>query len=215
MFVFHRLRSNAARRLISCTLMGVLLCGLIGVPISAPPSEKTGRFPCESCSCGCVTAEFCWDKCCCHSDEEKLQWAYDHHVRPPAFLVARVNRPSAKTAAVEATRDRPKSTSCCCFTQSTAQCATDQCATDLGESYRIDDVGTDQPSPALPIARILRFEDAAKCHGIDLVWTLLSSVVVESQTPAILIPLPPLLYCLILGNDRAIEQALHPDPPVP
>lgn len=48
-------------------------------------------FPCMNCGCGCLNAEMCWRECCCYSTEEKLAWARENGVTPPAFLVVLAN----------------------------------------------------------------------------------------------------------------------------
>ena len=35
-------------------------------------------------------ARECWDHCCCYSPREKLAWAQEQHVEPPAALAADV-----------------------------------------------------------------------------------------------------------------------------
>ncbi|QEF99146.1 hypothetical protein Mal15_32060 [Stieleria maiorica] len=183
----------------------VLACGMIGVPIAAPPPKKNGRFPCENCPCGCVTADYCWDKCCCHSDREKLQWARENGVRPPEFLVARVLAMSPGLAVAEVSTRPAKAKSCCCCSQATGQCATDP----------IDSTNTAGSEKASDALRVVRLEDAARCHGIDLVWSLLSGVFVELQPGEVISITAPLLYYLALDNDRAYAVVRHPDPPVP
>jgi len=42
------------------------------------------RYPCEKCGCGCATATECWTHCCCHSEQERLVWALENGVLPPA-----------------------------------------------------------------------------------------------------------------------------------
>ncbi|CAN0407307.1 unnamed protein product [Hapterophycus canaliculatus] len=63
--VFQRLSNVFLRRLICGTLLVVLSVGMTGfalpIPkISSRSASTTERFPCESCPCGCATAEFCW-----------------------------------------------------------------------------------------------------------------------------------------------------------
>ena len=44
------------------------------------------RFPCESDGCGCQTPEHCWPSCCCHTRVQRLAWAIEHRVQPPATV---------------------------------------------------------------------------------------------------------------------------------
>jgi hypothetical protein len=41
------------------------------------------RFPCEDHACGCMSAEECWNHCCCMTPEQRLAWAEANHVQPP------------------------------------------------------------------------------------------------------------------------------------
>ena len=54
------------------------LLARIGLPAAAEE-----RFPCEGCACGCGTAEHCWTSCCCHTLEERVDWAIANNVALP------------------------------------------------------------------------------------------------------------------------------------
>ncbi len=43
-------------------------------------------------SCGCRSAEQCWQSCCCYSAKEKVAWANAHQVEPPAAVVVEANK---------------------------------------------------------------------------------------------------------------------------
>lgn len=45
------------------------------------------RYPCEDCGCGCASAMECWTHCCCHSEHQRLVWAIENGVAPPAGVV--------------------------------------------------------------------------------------------------------------------------------
>lgn len=51
--------------------------------VTRPALAEDERFPCESCPCGCGTAEHCWSACCCHTMAQRLEWARREGVRPP------------------------------------------------------------------------------------------------------------------------------------
>ncbi len=79
-------------RPVALCILTIHTCLICGISIPLPKQNHTlERFPCENCPCGCASAAFCWDKCCCHSDEEKLAWAQKEGVTPPDFLVKRVH----------------------------------------------------------------------------------------------------------------------------
>lgn len=100
----------------------------LGLPLPAPPpaARVAGeRFPCESCPCGCDSAEQCWTACCCHALSERLAWAKREGVRPPSAALAQARREGLEIEAWVAVRlercaapsaPRPSSpgeTSCC------------------------------------------------------------------------------------------------------
>lgn len=199
LFPFVHLRSSVPRRLISLTLLVVFAVGMVGLPVATPRKARIGRFPCENCPCGCLTAEFCWDKCCCHSDVEKLRWAEENNVTPPQFLVARVNSNQTKLVC------KPVGSCCCSCSQAEGQC--DPARDDSADSVSDSEIGS---SIGLVI-----LEDAAKCRGIDSVWTLLSNVVVETWSPLSAKAEMPFLFLQSIVNEHPIIVPSWPDPPVP
>ncbi len=60
--------------------------------VTRPPVAEDERFPCESCPCGCGTAEHCWSACCCHTMRERLEWARREGVRPPESALDEAQR---------------------------------------------------------------------------------------------------------------------------
>ncbi|WDQ14617.1 hypothetical protein [Rhodopirellula sp. P2] len=214
---------------------------MIGLPLTAPRPEKVGRFPCEACPCGCSSADYCWDKCCCHSDFEKLQWAAENNVTPPAFLVARVDlslgeiadgtsQETPSTCASGsccgpdspgpppgfAAKMRQRSLTCHSVTGRSAEASTGSLAKTETASCCGDACGDEPASPSTsePV-RWVRLQDAAKCHGIEMVWSLFSSVVVDFQAFEWKVSPPPLLFRLSLQDDHADAMSLCPEPPVP
>lgn len=66
-------------------LLGYVLSAL-GIPIPVRATPATSQpFPCQHRACGCRTAQQCWEKCCCFTHEQKLAWARQHGVEPPAI----------------------------------------------------------------------------------------------------------------------------------
>lgn len=47
--------------------------------------DSSQAFPCQSCPCGCKTAEQCWTSCCCFTPAERLAWAQKNGVTPPSY----------------------------------------------------------------------------------------------------------------------------------
>jgi hypothetical protein len=68
----------------------VVALGVVPSPIVVVAwfGRVTGeRYPCEGCGCGCASARECWTACCCHTEHERLVWAIEHGVMPPADAV--------------------------------------------------------------------------------------------------------------------------------
>ncbi len=216
------------RRALCLTLLAVLTVGLVGLPIQFSPTDTPDgavasaaasgeRFPCEASACGCHSAERCWDRCCCHSDAEKLRWAAENGVAPPAFLVRRAAESPAP----------PK----CCSHQSapTQTLASDSPWSPARESAtrhgaREDHIDADDPdvtasshdSPAaIASLRTIRLDQVAKCQGIELIWTLLSTVTVEKNGPPSFAVDPPRLGSEQVIDETADSIAQPIDPPVP
>ena len=84
-----------ARPTVTLLLAGWFLAVAVGLPLEVRlpaakvvDSSEAERFPCETCPCGCATADHCWKKCCCHSLAARLAWARREGVRPPQYAIA-------------------------------------------------------------------------------------------------------------------------------
>ncbi len=215
LFPIRSARIEIFRRAISSTLLVVLVAGMVGVPLVAPSLRPASdeRFPCENCPCGCATADYCWDKCCCFSDTEKLQWAADNGITPPEFLVARAGQADQlKVAASQIAASQP---ACCCC-KSADRVPRDSACT-IGAAPELSSVkeSVEADSASNAPVRIVLLQDAAKCRGIDLVWSILSCMNVHAQPPTIGVLAPWFLYTLPVGNDCATSVCHALDPPVP
>jgi hypothetical protein len=132
----------------------------------------------------------------------------EHGVRPPDFLVARAGKASASVALTS-------SRSCCGCSSSAATCGDETARANSRPEAANPALATDDDSPLPSAIRLVLMEDAARCHGIEMIWSVLSSVTTDIQSPMIAGARPPYLYSLPIGNDRAISVFRSPDPPVP
>jgi hypothetical protein len=82
-------RDRFLRRGISAALLAafVVVAAGIPLPVANHPVNIGERFPCESCGCGCDSAEHCWRHCCCHTLAERLAWAEENGIKPPDFAL--------------------------------------------------------------------------------------------------------------------------------
>lgn len=105
----HRL----VRNLVAICLTLLYLVLAVGFPLGGPRPGAAERFPCENCSCGCSSAEQCWQNCCCFSPAERLAWADQEGVTPPPSVVAKLKGTAGKTTSVGCATG-----GCCCASQS-------------------------------------------------------------------------------------------------
>ena len=205
-FFQDRYRVRLLRRGISACLLAIFVVGMIGVPLRPVKQVQTQeRFPCENCACGCVSADFCWDKCCCHSDEEKLDWAHKNSVAAPDFLIQRVaeKRDSASQVSAASPASTASHTAKCCCAAKRATCKTKSPASQ-------DDCTKEK----LDTARIVLLKAVAECRGIDWMWNLLAQAIVVSH-PQSGCGEPALLFRTSVANESLVSMHQAPDPPVP
>jgi len=153
---------HASRR--SCALLALVgfLAGSIGVPVPLPTrtaKDRSQPFPCMDHACGCLSAAQCWQSCCCFTNREKLAWAAEHGVRPPAFVVA--------AAAIE----KPKTGGGCCVAKRALATSCEQEATCCDHN----DHGTVGHSSASVVTFVLAIQ-ARKCQGQVELWLALGAV---------------------------------------
>jgi hypothetical protein len=73
------------RRLCAGLVLVAFLATAAGLPSTAiPDKDRSLLYPCRNHLCGCRSADDCWRHCCCYSRDERLAWAADNGVTPPA-----------------------------------------------------------------------------------------------------------------------------------
>lgn len=86
----QRSRGQRRRALVALLLIVNQLVMASGVPLPAaaatPKKDLSKPFPCMYMPCGCMNADQCWHSCCCFTMREKLAWAEENGVEPPAFV---------------------------------------------------------------------------------------------------------------------------------
>lgn len=210
-------RATCARVVVACLLVS-LLVGITGLPMPvSKPTEE--RFPCEKCPCGCHSAATCWDKCCCHSDEEKLAWAKANGVTPPVFLVQRVAA-SKHTQLVSAS----KAPACCSSRKNAASSPNVQAGQGAESSSKAKSCtacakkSTDSSSCLAKAGRqvkLVLLDPYLDCHGCGKFWKLLQSIYVSPSAGARLEFAAALTEFVALENSFADNLFLPPDGPVP
>jgi len=82
-----------------CIALYLVACSGLSLPMPAPDrteKDDSTPYPCQNGTCGCDSAEKCWNNCCCLTMAERLAWARAHHVTPPDFVVAQAAADSAQ-----------------------------------------------------------------------------------------------------------------------
>ncbi len=159
-------RTRFYSRVVCACLLVVHLVASLGLVLPHWASKEVKeRFPCEDCPCGCPTAQFCWDQCCCHTDEEKLAWAHENGIESPIFLLDRV---ALKT---RSTIQKPVVRACCAGKSKTGAVAAtcDSITTDSQPNREVHTVAKADHSYSLVL-----IDAALRCHGMDLAFLLLT-----------------------------------------
>jgi hypothetical protein len=152
---FHRRLTRQRRnRVVACLCAGWYLLLVSGIPLPvggslANQKDHTTPFPCMNSPCGCQNADECWRNCCCHTPSERLAWAKQHGVTPPAFVVAMAKRSTPVASCCAKTK------SCC---ESPSHSARD------GQQH--ETTAQSQRAPAGGL--VLR--DVLKCRGAGMNW---------------------------------------------
>jgi hypothetical protein len=171
----------------------VMCVGGVGIPL-VPVVQKdlSEPFPCQGCACACRDADSCWQHCCCHSDAEKLAWAAEHGVRPPAFVLARV-RHAAQQQACSTTRP----TASCC--ESTPQAP--------------EQSGRDSDPPPEPTVRLVLLLAQSRCQGFTAWVSLMSTALLELHDDGWELHLPASESVKILTRRYESPRQQPPIPP--
>jgi hypothetical protein len=219
--------------------LAAYLITTVGIPMPTYVNKFAGvPFPCQHHACGCATAKQCWDHCCCYSPEQKLAWAHENHVDPPARLVAEVMAAIEHGAGL-ATNAPRASTGCCAKRKSAtavlsvAQHDHDHHAAEHLADHDVDHVADhcdehdycdvavnpaspschEHDAPALELTLVLGVM-ARHCRGLADSWCVSGAA----------LPLPPvvrwqfswnLVECLALASAPLPTEILSPPVPPP
>jgi len=96
-------------------LLVLLICACFVLPLPGNLSTTSGRgagkdasspFPCLFRTCGCLSANDCWKKCCCFSNAQKVAWAKKNNVQIPDFVSESAALEQKKQAAIPSQTDQ-------------------------------------------------------------------------------------------------------------
>lgn len=194
------------------TLAAMIACA-VGIPLPMQPRGANSKsaaepFPCMNCPCGCRNAETCWQDCCCYTQQEKLAWARDKGITPPAYVVAAAGREVSAQKIV-----CKKSESCCQRTTKVASC----CSARSNRSCCSNKVACTQPATQPRLASQRRSSTATiiqalRCQGISLSTAMLPPTVVTP--PTVRPELLPLAGSAAVLDD-ILNYQLGPSPDTP
>lgn len=136
------------------------------------PADNSAAYPCQTCRCGCKTAFQCWTSCCCHTPEERLEWARKNGVTPPSYAIL---KSPVKTTFVSA---KSVSKSSCCNT--TKECGDSNIATCDQPQYKACEHCT-KAAEKKKNQRWVFVLDALKCQGKSSSFSLLPWTIVPAS----------------------------------
>ena len=151
MLLPRRVRRLPIRHVLAVAALFAQLIAATGAPVLSPrAAAKNGAtpFPCQNHPCGCTTSEQGWaGDCCCFTLEQKLAWAEERGIEPPAHV-----RP-----AVEARKKKAKPS--CCAKHETRSCC--EPATELAAPPHADEPAATEAPAVRWVAGVF----AQKCRG--------------------------------------------------
>lgn len=181
----HRLkilmfRRGPSQKCVHALTLAAFVGTVVGFPLptATPEKDRSRPFPCQDRPCGCRSAEQCWRGCCCFTMQQKLAWAKEHGVEPPAFVQAVVRQEALALC------QRPKGDDCqhCTKSHSPEPCPSET----VGERHACSHSAktrskntTCHPTAATAQHRgssgwrMVIGAAAARCQGIALLWSVL------------------------------------------
>ncbi len=216
------------RRLAGWASLMVVCAVVLPIPFT-PTARNTSEkdtsepFPCMNRPCGCLSADQCWKKCCCFTNEQKVAWAKANDVKIPEFVIVAAKAESHARGVVAApVKPSPKTHGACCKTESNSpavpkpscpHCSSDN-KTKSATTASCCSAKKSQLKDVTPVRRTkwVLAVYAARCQGNGEFWF--------SMAPAIL--LPPIVAPAI-PNDTTSGEPLMSErlpmtsllPPVP
>lgn len=192
------MRARLRRYVATLSLLNYLAL-LVGIPLPMPTAKDSSRpFPCQHHRCGCQNAEQCWRQCCCFTNEQKLAWARENGVTPPAELLADSAEEHGDHEHDD--HDHPAAADCCH--------ARDCC------SQREKTPPAHAPISRERGQRAVAGFDAARCHGDSPLLVALNLLAAPLSAVAWAADLTPCAW-VFLSDSKAfgVTRLVEPPPP--
>ena len=197
-----------ATKLLVWSLVLSVLAASLPIPVAVVSYDAAeGDFPCRNGSCGCKSAFQCWTSCCCHSAQERLDWAAQHGVAVPEY--AQHLRQLAADQKAQAKVTGATKPACCqkakpALPAKPACCAKKESATTLGCAS----------ATAKPRTKVVLSMFALGCRGSSGELASLPWAIVELPI-ASRAPLGPLECQLVIVDRDGPKQFYPPELPPP
>ena len=175
------------------------------------PKDKSIAYPCMDHVCGCMNAEQCWRGCCCFTRDEKLAWAKENGVTPPAFVLAQTEAEEKHNHACcssEKECEKPHECSECKKTESVAsnKKEADSCGHEQGSIQQPEE------AESVEFTWVVTLQ-ALKCHS-DQGWNWLAGIIVIDLTEQSSVSGQAAIQESVICQNEAIQTISHL-PPVP
>ena len=163
------------RPVVSLLMIASLALVHVGYPVWEPTISTVGEaFPCQFGRCGCRTLEQCRTSCCCHSKQEKVDWALERGIDPDRVAVLTPAEKmhfsgQTKVAMVKKACTARTATSCCCSTSKSSACTAQR--------------------PTVGLTFVLAIA-AQKCSGTGVEWIQAGFVAAAPQPVSIVFAVP-------------------------
>jgi hypothetical protein len=161
-----RLSTDSIRHSTVMLAVAGFLAGTIGLPtlrLNRSGKDRSQPFPCQDHRCGCSNAEQCWRSCCCFTNRQKLAWAAEHGVTPPAYV------------SVAAEREQPVASTSACTSQQNKSCCEHESKCHDQKSQCVQHDEHDAAAPTLAFDFVLAIQ-ARQCQGQAQLWLALGAV---------------------------------------
>ncbi len=191
-----------------------MVAGWFGVVWSSP-------YPCQDHACGCASAHQCWTECCCHTEHERLVWAIEHGVLPPAGVTFTDEQWIAAANAV-----RPGSAHCslCVETLKTSLARGvaihgeskgdhSRDASCCGESKSCDEPALGAATKAGSCCETSSSAHASKAKGAPARWGM-SALSCKGKNVLLAVGFPPLPRVAGMGDLLPAPEFIEPTTPI-
>lgn len=160
------LRKSRWRRAVTALLLLGCCAAFLPMPhFASSQKDQSSPYPCMNRACGCASAEQCWKRCCCFTNQQKVAWAKQNEVAVPSYVVT--------AARQETTLASSKPNSNCDQCRKSGNSQNSSCETVADESSLALATKPNQPSVEQPV-RYFSGISALECQGLTSLLQILT-----------------------------------------